>query len=133
MPRPGQNRVFVIVAALLVLGFLAALVGAVYRSGALGPGQDDRLTGDRGTLGVDGRLSVLGRLDDQLITGGVNVSPADVEAVVATLPGVRDVGVVGVPDPDWGQVVAALVASKTSWRTASTASSITRSWGAIRR
>ncbi len=64
-------------------------------------------------LGVmrDGRLVVTGRADDVIVTGGLKVEPQGVEAVVAALPGVREVLVVGVPDPAWGQaVVAVLVA-----------------------
>jgi len=65
-------------------------------------------TGDLGRL--DGtRLSVRGRASDLIITGGENVWPAGVEAVLATHPGVHEVAVVGRPDPEWGQRVVALV------------------------
>jgi len=57
----------------------------------------------------DGRLVVLGRLDDVLLTGGENVAPAAVEEVLATVPGVQESCVVGVPDDEWGQAVVALV------------------------
>lgn len=68
-------------------------------------------TGDVGAL-VDGVLHVHGRVDDMIITGGVKVAPAAVEAVLAQLPGVAHVCVVGVPDVEWGQrVVAVLVPS----------------------
>ncbi len=67
-------------------------------------------TRDAGSLDADGRLTVLGRLDDVLISGGVNVAPAAVEAVLREHPGVADAVVVGRPDPEWGQrVVAAVV------------------------
>ncbi|GAB2699067.1 o-succinylbenzoate--CoA ligase [Thalassiella azotivora] len=65
-------------------------------------------TSDRGALD-GGRLRVLGRLDDVLVSGGANVHPAAVEAVVSGLDGVEAVVVVGVPDPTWGQAVVALV------------------------
>lgn len=65
-------------------------------------------TADVGRL-VDGRLDVLGRLDDVIITGGVNVHPLVVEAVLARQPGVENVVVGGVPDVEWGQVVTAWV------------------------
>jgi O-succinylbenzoic acid--CoA ligase len=65
-------------------------------------------TSDAGAL-TDGRLHLLGRLDDVIITGGEKVSPAAVEGVLLQLPGVRAVTVVGVPDPEWGQAVVALV------------------------
>lgn len=67
-------------------------------------------TRDAGRLDDDGRLTVLGRLDDVVITGGVNVAPAAVEAALREHPGVTDAVVVGRPDPEWGQrVVAAVV------------------------
>ncbi|AIJ20562.1 o-succinylbenzoate--CoA ligase [Amycolatopsis methanolica] len=65
-------------------------------------------TGDRGQL-RDGRLEVLGRLDDVINTGGVKVSAAAVERLITALPGVRETCVVGLPDAEWGQVVAAAV------------------------
>jgi O-succinylbenzoic acid--CoA ligase len=65
-------------------------------------------TGDHGRL-RDGRLEVLGRLDDMIITGGEKVAPAAVERILLTQPGVRAACVVGLPDPEWGQVVAAAV------------------------
>lgn len=57
----------------------------------------------------DGRLDVLGRADDVILTGGANVAPAAVERVLAAGPGVLAACVVGIPDPEWGQVVAAAV------------------------
>src|SRR6266511_2657171 len=67
-------------------------------------------TGDLGRLDpAPQRLVVLGRLDDLIVTGGVNVHPDEVEAVLAAHPGVAAVGVHGRPDPRWGQRVAAYV------------------------
>ncbi len=65
-------------------------------------------TGDLGRW-RDGRLEVLGRADDMIVTGGEKVAPAAVERVLAAEPGVRAVCVVGVPDPEWGQIVAAAI------------------------
>src|SRR3954449_11625691 len=66
-------------------------------------------TRDAGTL-RGGVLTVTGRLDDVVITGGVNVAPAAVEAVLRDHPDVADAVVVGRPDDEWGQrVVAAVV------------------------
>lgn len=65
-------------------------------------------TNDVGELG-DGVLTVLGRLDDVLVTGGAKVSPAAVERIVSELRGVGEVCVVGVPDDEWGQAVTAVV------------------------
>ncbi|MBO3083479.1 o-succinylbenzoate--CoA ligase [Cellulomonas fengjieae] len=56
-----------------------------------------------------GTLTVLGRADDVVVTGGAKVPPGPVEAVLAGLPGIDEVCVVGVPDPEWGQAVVAVV------------------------
>jgi o-succinylbenzoate---CoA ligase len=66
-------------------------------------------TGDLGRVGPDGRLVVLGRVDELVISGGVNVHPDEVEAVLAAHPGVAEVAVAGRADPDWGQRVTAFV------------------------
>lgn len=55
------------------------------------------------------RLEVLGRADDVIVTGGEKVVPAAVERALAAQPGVRGACVVGVPDPQWGHLVAAVV------------------------
>jgi o-succinylbenzoate---CoA ligase len=64
-------------------------------------------TGDDGHFDERGVLSVIGRADETIITGGENVHPNEVEATLLAAPGVRDAAVFGVPDPIWGQVVAA--------------------------
>lgn len=66
------------------------------------------LTADAGRID-HGRLTVLGRLDDVMNTGGQKVYPGAVEAVLRRQPGVHDVVVAGVPDPEWGQAVTAWV------------------------
>ncbi|WP_106180864.1 o-succinylbenzoate--CoA ligase [Prauserella shujinwangii] len=66
-------------------------------------------TSDLGRLRPGGRLEVLGRLDDVINTGGVKVSAGQVERALRTHPGVREACVVPLPDPEWGQVVAAAV------------------------
>jgi O-succinylbenzoic acid--CoA ligase len=66
-------------------------------------------TGDLGELDAEGMLSVHGRRGDLIITGGENVWPEPVEAILREHPGVVDVAIVGVPDPEWGEVVTALV------------------------
>jgi len=71
-------------------------------------------TGDAGAWGgPDGAtLEVIDRLRDIIVSGGVNVSPSEVESVLADHPGVADVGVAGAPDDDWGErVVAHVVAA----------------------
>jgi O-succinylbenzoic acid--CoA ligase len=81
-----------------------------YRDGR-DPKTDDGwyATGDLGTLDADGLLSVHGRADELIITGGENVWPEPVEAILARLPGVADVAVAGTPDPEWGELVTAHV------------------------
>lgn len=66
-------------------------------------------TGDVGGFEADGRLRVQGRQGDLIITGGENVWPDPVEAVLATHPQVAEVAVAGLPDAEWGQVVTAWV------------------------
>lgn len=77
-----------------------------------GDGKRRRLrTGDLGSLS-DGVLTVAGRRDRMIITGGEKVSPEEVEAVLREHPGVVDAVVSGRPDPIYGQVVTALVAAE---------------------
>lgn len=64
---------------------------------------------------ADGRLRVLGRADDVIITGGHNVVPDEVAGVLAEHPAIADVAVVGRPDPEWGErVVAVIVPADTN-------------------
>jgi O-succinylbenzoic acid--CoA ligase len=67
------------------------------------------VTGDRGQLGDDGTLTVRGRGDATAVTGGVNVSPAQVERRMRACPGIDTVTVRAEPDPLWGAVLAAEV------------------------
>lgn len=67
-------------------------------------------TGDLGKLDADGKLTVLGRADDVIITGGVKVSAAHVQAELEKLDGVLAAFVAGVPSAEWGQALAAYVA-----------------------
>jgi long-chain acyl-CoA synthetase len=60
----------------------------------------------------DGYVFVTGRVSDMIIRGGSNVSPAEVEAVLREHPGVADVAVVGLPDPEYGERVAAAIVLK---------------------
>jgi len=66
-------------------------------------------TGDLGELDADGNLRVVGRKADTIVTGGENVAPAEVEAVLAEHPEVADAGVHARPDAEWGEAVAATV------------------------
>jgi len=66
-------------------------------------------TGDEGYLDDSGRLYVEGRASDRIVTGGENVSPAEVVDAIRAHPAVDDAVVVGLPDPEYGERVAALV------------------------
>jgi o-succinylbenzoate---CoA ligase len=66
-------------------------------------------TGDEGALDAAGNLTVTGRAGDTIITGGENVAPAEVEAILAGHPAVAEAGVHGAPDAQWGQRVVATV------------------------
>ncbi|MHA6792570.1 o-succinylbenzoate--CoA ligase [Pseudonocardia bannensis] len=65
-------------------------------------------TGDLGRW-AGPRLEVLGRADDVIVTGGEKIAPAAVERVLAAQPGVRAACAVGLPDPEWGEIVAAVL------------------------
>jgi O-succinylbenzoic acid--CoA ligase len=66
-------------------------------------------TGDRGRVDGDGYLHLEGRIKDTIVTGGENVSPAEVEEALLSHPAVADAAVVGRPDPEWGEAVTAFV------------------------
>jgi long-chain acyl-CoA synthetase len=66
-------------------------------------------TGDVGTLDADGYLYLIDRLKDMIISGGENVYPAEVEAALLRVPGVKEVAVIGVPDRRWGEAVTAVI------------------------
>ena len=71
-------------------------------------------TGDVGSFDAHGRLTVLGRHDEVIVTGGEKVAPHVVEAHLESLPGIAEAGVYGTADPEWGQrVCAVLVAQGT--------------------
>src|SRR6266853_2980573 len=69
-------------------------------------------TGDLGYQDADGYFYILDRLKDMIVTGGENVYSGEVEAVILDHPAVREVAVFGIPDPQWGELVAACVVLK---------------------
>jgi o-succinylbenzoate---CoA ligase len=66
-------------------------------------------TGDRGRIDERGLLHVEGRLKELILSGGENVTPAEVEQALLSHPAVADAGVAGLPDPEWGEAITAFV------------------------
>lgn len=73
-------------------------------------------TGDSGQIDDRGLLHVEGRLDEVIVTGGEKVAAAEVEDALLAHPAVRDAGVVGAPDPEWGEAVTAFVVTSEAVR-----------------
>lgn len=67
------------------------------------------ITGDLGSASDDGYITIVGRAKDLVISGGYNVYPKEVESVIDKLEGVKESAVIGLPDPDLGETVAAVV------------------------
>ncbi|MCV7062549.1 AMP-binding protein [Mycolicibacterium vaccae] len=80
----------------------AELTASVHRGSAF-------TIGDMGYLDDDGYLFICDRAKDMIISGGVNIYPAEVEGVLSSHPAVADVAVIGIPDPEWGEQVKAVV------------------------
>jgi malonyl-CoA/methylmalonyl-CoA synthetase len=70
------------------------------------------ITGDMGRVSTDGYVSISGRAKDLVITGGFNVYPKEIELLIDALPGVLESAVFGVPHPDFGEAVTAVVVAK---------------------
>jgi malonyl-CoA/methylmalonyl-CoA synthetase len=68
-------------------------------------------TGDVGSVSPDGRLTLEGRASDLIISGGLNISPRQVEDALQTLPSIEEAAIVGIPHPDLGEAVVAFVVS----------------------
>jgi malonyl-CoA/methylmalonyl-CoA synthetase len=72
------------------------------------------ITGDVGVIGEDGYVSIVGRAKDLVISGGLNVYPKEVESLIDGLSGVVESAVIGLPHPDFGEAVAAVVVRQPS-------------------
>lgn len=70
------------------------------------------VTGDMGVIDEGGYVSIVGREKDLIITGGLNVYPAEVEAALDQVEGVAECAVIGVPHPDFGEAVVAVIAAR---------------------
>ncbi|GJD36119.1 AMP-binding protein [Methylobacterium aerolatum] len=66
-------------------------------------------TGDLATIAPDGRIAIVGRAKDMIISGGYNVYPQEVETALSRIEGIRDSAVIGVPHPDFGEGVVAVI------------------------
>jgi O-succinylbenzoic acid--CoA ligase len=101
---PGEKGEIVVTGPTVMSGYYKnpAATAKTIRNG-------DLFTGDIGYLDDEGDLWLVQRRNDIIISGGENIYPAEVEAVLRQHPAVAAVAVVGVPNAEWGQVVAALV------------------------
>jgi len=86
-----------------------ALDGEICVSGPTVAGGEELATGDLGRLDAEGRLTVTGRKADTIVTGGENVAPTEVEAVLGEHPAVAEAAVHGRAHPTWGEAVVATV------------------------
>jgi O-succinylbenzoic acid--CoA ligase len=105
------SQVTTLGAPLFCTGVRLAADGEVLVSGpTVAPGAGPVLhTGDLGAWNADGALHIAGRKADTIVTGGENVAPAEVEAVLESHPAVAEAGVAGRPHPEWGEAVVATV------------------------
>jgi acyl-CoA synthetase (AMP-forming)/AMP-acid ligase II len=84
-------------------------VGGEYAGQDSGPGDGWFRTKDGGYFDHEGYLYVEGRLDDVIVRGAENISPGEIEDVIGRHPAVAEVAVVGVPDTEWGEAIAAVL------------------------
>ena len=84
-------------------------VSGEYASGSVVDHEGWFPTKDRGWVDADGYLFIEGRADDTIIRGGENIAPAEIEDVLRRHDAVLDVAVVGIPDDEWGQEIAAVI------------------------
>ena len=113
------------------VGVTIAADGEILVDGPTVAGGGVLRTGDLGRLDAQRRLIVTGRKSDTIVTGGENVAPAEVEAVLLEHPAVADAGVYGRPDPEWGQAVTARVVLRTAGRAGGAAPLVPRAAGRL--
>ena len=101
---PGEEGELTVRADIMFDGYLG---DAAKTAGSFGP--HGFRTGDLGRLDAAGDIYVTGRVKDLIISGSMNVYPAEVEAALATLPGVAECAVLGLPDERWGEAVTAVI------------------------
>lgn len=89
-------------------------------------------TGDLGSVDAAGYLTLAGRVSEVIITGGFNVYPAEIENAVATIPGVRECCVFGIPDDYWGERVEIAVVGDGDITDASILQTVREKLGAVR-
>lgn len=87
------------------------------------------ITGDVGSVDDTGRLTLEGRSSDMIISGGLNIYPKEIEMVLDAVPGVLESAVVGVPHPDFGEAVVAIVVREKGSTT--TDADLSRSIGGV--
>lgn len=101
---PGEIGLIYVKSGMLMQGYLGAdAPAALWRDGYLS-------VGDLGYLDTDGYLYLSDRRTDLIISGGVNVYPAEVEAAILAFPGVQAAAVIGEPDAEWGATLTAVIA-----------------------
>jgi O-succinylbenzoic acid--CoA ligase len=66
-------------------------------------------TGDYATIDEKGYLSIIMRRSDRIVSGGENINPVEIENLLLSYPGIKDIAVVGLPDSEWGQITTAAV------------------------
>jgi malonyl-CoA/methylmalonyl-CoA synthetase len=72
------------------------------------------ISGDNAVMDEAGRITIVGRAKDLIISGGYNIYPKEIESEIDNIPGVRESAVVGVPHPDFGEGVAAIIVADGS-------------------
>lgn len=116
LPLPGMEVKIDVSSGRILLRGDAVMAG--YANPALRPGEGLSregwfATADLGRLDAHGRLGILGRADDMLVSGGVNIHPLEVEAILAGCPGIREIALTATDDPVWGDRLVAIYAGET--------------------